>query len=446
MKILIIGRPNTGKSSLFNKLARERKSLVMNKPGLTRDILKSSALWWGKKFEIWDSGGYLSHDKRWGKAIDEQVESHLKTADKVLFVLDGRAGLMPEDKEIFRKLKKNKAPFLALVNKLDTLKAEKLFLNDFYELGCPLKACAFESHKAVADIVKWIIQKKTGKSSSKPLVKKYFYILTAGRVNAGKSSLCNALLKKKRSIVSSQAGTTTDVVEEVFSYRQKKYVLMDTAGFQKQSPAPGPASLSLYKTKQNFEKAHLVWLVIDSVKGFSRQEARIADLCKKQHKALILVAAKWDKKAHKEKTFSKIQLRQIIKDKWAGLFYTPVVFTSSWEKKGFGQLLKVTEEILKKMFLKIPVRELNAFLNQVIKKTPLPVYGVDNVKFYSIAQQENLPLVFNIFVNQPKGVKDSYLRFLAKQIQNRWGLKSTPVKLIVLKHKKKGCLKTPFFV
>ena len=440
-QVLIVGRPNVGKSSLFNKLVRKRKSLVVNKPGVTRDILKAKAAWWGGEFEVWDSGGWKEKNSDWSLAIDKKVQQAIQQVHCILFVVDAKAGLKSEDKEIFRALKRNKKSFLILVNKVDQEEQKELLLSDFYEWGMDIVACAFESDRGVSEVVEWILKQKH--SSSVKNKKETIRLLIAGKVNVGKSSLCNALLKKDRMITSARPGTTADIVEEHFMYNRKRYLLMDTAGLKQHkkkntTQSKNTESLALFKSEQSFKQTDLVWLLIESVSGPSRQDARLVNLCIAEHKAVIVVVSKWDLISKTGRGMSKLEFKKKIQEQF--IFYPDlhIVFTSSLNSVGLNVLMKKSEEIYQKMKCRISTSALNRFFTQVIRKAPAPVYGVDNVKFYYLTQIGDCPPSFIVFANYPVGVKTAYRRFLIRQIQKKWNLKGIPLRLFIVSKNKKG--------
>ena len=431
-RVLIAGRPNVGKSSLFNKLVRKRKSLVVNRPGMTRDILKQKTSWWGHEFEVWDSGGWKSGDAYLGQGIDKKVQQAVKEVDCILLVMDAKAGLRHEDKEFFRVIKKSRKPFLVLVNKVDQEKSKEFLLNEFYELGSDFKACAFESDKGLSGAVEWVIAQKH--SSFKKIKESKTRILVVGKTNSGKSSLCNALLKKERMLVSSRAGTTTDIVEEVFSYNKEHYTLVDTAGLKPHKKTntaqnKNSESLAMFKTEQSFKQASLIFLILSAVSGPGRKEAKILKLCQEEHKAVMAVVSKWD--LSKKQNLNRAEFRKKIQEQFVFYPDLPVIFTSALHSTGLTQLLKKSEEIQKKLKTRISTSELNRFFSHVIRKAPSPVYGVDNVKFYYLTQTRAVPPVFIAFANYPAGVSSAYKRFLIRQIQNKWGLKGVPIKILV---------------
>ena len=457
-KVLIVGRPNVGKSSLFNCLAKKKRALVINQPGVTRDILKQQCSWWGGQFEVWDSGGLLAKGSPLGELINKQVQLAVRHADQILFVVSAHSGLQDEDKTIFKLIKKSGQPFLILVNKVDEIEKAPLLLSDFSCLGESLLPCSFEQGTGIPEIVEWILSQRLLKGTAlekscagdKSLKHKGFHqhnlkgtatdknpshqqkvqLLLTGPVNVGKSTLSNSLLKQDNSLTSPLPGTTLDVVKECFSYNSYVYSLCDTAGF-KGAKKNKMESLSIFKTIQSFKSTDLVLLLLDGTRPANRMSARILNLCVKAHKPLILVVNKWDKVPKEGQT--KEGYRKNLQQKFSFYSNLPVVFVSALKSEGLGALMKKVEEVHQKSCFQVSTSELNRFFTKVIRKMPSPVYGTQNVRFYYLTQIQQAPPSFIAFANYPEGVRDSYKRFIIKQIQKQWNLKGVPVRLSVLR-------------
>ncbi len=443
-RVLIVGRPNVGKSSLFNRLIRKRQSLVVNQPGVTRDILKQKTSWWGNNFEVWDSGGLWAEESSYEKIINTKVKQAVQESDLILCVMDARSGLLEEDKKTFHLVRKSGKPFFVLINKVDEQKKEELLLSDFYHLGCRLLACAFEKDRGISEIVDWIVSQmdRQKNKQTKPLEKEKSAerLLLIGKTNVGKSTLCNALLKQERMLTSPVAGTTMDVVSDQFQYGGKFYTLSDTAGKTK-TGKDKPQSLADFKTRQNFKTADLILLLVDYPAGPGRQDAQLIHLCMKEHKAVIMVVNKWDLTEEEENNNKmmnfpfgqkKEEYRKNIQDKFRFYPDLPVVFISALRSSGLGVLMKKVENMCQKLQARISTSELNRFFTQVIRKAPAPVYGTQDVKLYYLTQTKQTPPSFIAFANCPQGIRDSYRRFLIRQIQNKWDLKGIPVRISVL--------------
>ena len=351
--------------------------------------------------------------------------------------MDARKGCMDEDKKAFRMVKKSGKPFLAIVNKVDQLKQTDQMLAEFANLGVDLIPSAFEANKGISEIVEWILkhihqntqqEQKNNQHINKHHLPAQINILTLGKPNVGKSLLCNALLKRNRMLTSSLKGTTVDIVEDKFQYRGLTYMLMDTAGFCRIEGKKNPMALAGLKLQQNLKTADLLLLLIDAAVGPSRQDARLLELCANEHKAVILVVNKWDLTNN---TITKKEYRKKIQDKF--LFYPdlPVVFTSALNKQGLGVLLKTVDQLYKKLCFRITTSELNRFLMAATRKTPSPVCGVQDVKFYYFTQTKHIPPHFIAFANYPKSVSPAYRRFLIHQIQNQWNLQGVPLQISV---------------
>lgn len=424
MKVLIVGRPNVGKSSLFNRLIKQRRSLVLDQPGVTRDIIKGFANWWGHSFEVWDSGGLQKTSSVIFSAVQNQVQSACKEADLIVFVMDAHLGLHDEDKKIFKWIKNKK--HLLVVNKVDHPHFFESRLNEFYTLGSDFIPASFEKDDNISLIVDWIIKNSV---DSKPKEEDKISLLITGQCNVGKSSLCNLMLKKNRMVTSPEAHTTVDVVDEVFQYNKKKYRILDTAGIRRKSRRfENLEKISSAKSLSYFEKADLILLVIDGQKKFSRQDARLFSYCMEKHKTTLLVMNKWDLSQ-----IGKTKMREVIRQELRYFPDVPCVFTSAKTGVGLGRLMRVVSECMKKNSFRISTSELNQFFSKVVQQAPAPVYGAKNVKFYYLTQTNKTPPSFIIFTNEPKGVNSSYQKFLVKKIQEKYSLKGIPIQTTFLK-------------
>ena len=436
-KVLIIGRPNVGKSSLFNRLVKKRKALVANQAGVTRDILKQKTSWWGTQFEIWDSGGLgsASHpalnksSRVISRLIDQKVEQAISEVDLLLWVMDAKVGYLAEDKKIFQQIKKSGKTFFALINKVDKEKQIEELLADFASLGIELLPCAFEANKGIHQIVEWILKHSSQKLKQPETVNlssSQIKLLILGKPNAGKSSLCNGLLKEDRMITSQLRGTTIDTVEASFKHKEYYYQLMDAAGFCK-TTGKNLISLAKVKWQQIVKITDLVLLLIDAKSGPSRQDARLLELCAAEHKAVILVVNKWDL-MH---TVDKHNYRANIQKKFSFYADLPIVFISALKKQGFDLLLKKINDLYAKLCFRISTAELNRFLMAMTRGAPAPVWGTQDVKFFYFTQVSQNPPHFIAFANYPKAVPQSYKRFLIRKIQNEWKLKAVPIHISI---------------
>ena len=431
MKVLILGRTNVGKSSLFNRLIRKKKSLVINESGITRDILKDRAKWWGHEFEVIDSGGLPENHKQdeLSFKVLEKIKMAMSQAGVFIVVVDGRMGLHSKDAEVMKMVRKTGKPFLLFVNKLDNPKKTDLLTAPFYELSSDLLSGSFEKNYGVDNIVEWIIFQKEKNISSQESSSKGQELLTQlfviGRANSGKSLLCNQILQEDRMIVSSVSGTTLDTVTDFFSYNKMDYSISDNPG-SRRGNREEREKISFAKSRSELEKTDIVLLVLDAIIGPGRQEARLVQLCLDKHKPVLLVVNKMDllkglPLEDREKKQEKI--KQIFH------FYPdlPIVFVSA--KTGYhkDKLFRMLESLKQKINFRVSTSELNKFFTKVIKKAPSPVYGTSDVKFYYINQTNKKPPGFIAFANFPKGVTPAYKRFIINKIKEEWNLSGIPI-------------------
>lgn len=438
MKVLILGRTNVGKSSLFNRLIKKKKSLVINESGITRDLLKDKALWWGREFEVIDSGGLAGDQERDDLSLKilEKIKTAILQSDVFIVVVDGKAGLQDGDFQAVKMARKTGKPFLLFVNKVDHPEKTDLLTAPFFELNPELLSGSFENNYSVDDIVEWIISQKKKKEASAKISPsasfqekldstKLTKLFVIGRANSGKSQLCNQILQTDRMIVSSESGTTLDTVTDFFSYNKMDYSISDNPG-SRRGKREKKEKISFAKSRSELETADIVLLVLDASLGPSRQDARLVQLCLDKHKAVLLVVNKMDLLTALP-TEEKKKKREEIKRTFHFYPDLPMVFMSA--KTGYhkAKLFQAIESIKQKVNFRVSTSELNDFFVKVIRKAPAPVYGTSDVKFYYISQTAKKPPEFIAFANYPKGVTSAYNRFIINRIKKKWNLKGIPV-------------------
>lgn len=427
----IVGRPNVGKSTLFNALIKKRKSLVRNEPGVTRDFLVEKASWWGKSFQVVDMGGLSQEKDFFSKTIFKNVLEVSKQMDLFIFVLDGKTGFLPEDKEILRFLQKTGKPFFTVINKVDEVWSAEEKKIPFYSLGISMHTASFEKKEGLDVLVEWILDKKPQPILEKK--KEDLCLVVMGKPNAGKSSLCNYLLGKKRILVSPFPGTTRDCVEDEFVREKKRIKLVDTSGLRASSRVKESVEkLTSIKSKKSLIGSDIALLVLDGMEEISHQDVNILEDILKAHKPVILVVNKTDIARRKKAQFRK-NFRLLGEDKIHFYKDIPMVFVSAKTGEGMEKLFQVIFEIEKKLETKISTSELNRFFFDVIRKAPSPTYGTENVKLYYLTQTHQKPPSFIAFANHPEGVKNAYKRFLIKNIKKRWNLQSVPIRIFIMK-------------
>ncbi|UOF02071.1 ribosome biogenesis GTPase Der [Bdellovibrio reynosensis] len=434
-KVAIIGRPNVGKSTLFNIITESRKAVVKNQAGVTRDIMIEPVDIWGKQFDLIDTGGITEAGDIFSKLIREQVTEFLHSVDLIVAVMDGRAGLVPEDRDIIRVAKQTGKPFLLVINKVDRTTEEEIAKADFYEFGVDIISASFEQRRGVGDILEWITKQIPENPGT---VKEGLNIAIVGKPNVGKSSICNAILGSNRMIVSDVAGTTIDAVDSPFIYNGSKYTLVDTAGLRRSAKREDDLEIiSAFKSQEAIRRADIVLLMVDGTVGPTDQDARIMQAIIEDHKGVILVANKSDLGGKEIPEYRKTFREQVER---VFHFFTDVnvVFTSAKTGYGLEELFEMIEKVGKQLTFRVPTSELNDFFFETIRKAPAPVWGTTNVKFYYLTQTYQRPPAFIAFANHPDGVTNSYRRFLTKNIKDRWDLYGVPIRIFCMKSRKGG--------
>lgn len=434
-KVAIIGRPNVGKSTLFNIITDSRKAVVKNQAGVTRDIIIEPVEIWGKNFDLIDTGGITEAGDIFSKLIREQVTEFLHSVDFIVAVMDGRAGLVPEDRDIIRVAKQTGKPFLLVINKVDKVSDEEMAKADFYEFGVDIVSASFEQRRGLSDILEWITKQIPERQM---LAKEGMNIAIVGKPNVGKSSICNCILGANRMIVSDVAGTTIDSVDSPFIYNGHKYTLVDTAGLRKSARREEDLEIiSAFKSQEAIRRADIVLLMVDGTIGPTDQDARIMQAILEDHKGVILVANKSDLGGREIPEYRK-HFREQVQRTFHFFTDVNVVFTSAKTGYGVEELFEMIEKVSEQLTIRIPTSELNDFFFETIRKAPAPVWGTTNVKFYYLTQTYQRPPAFIAFANHPDGVTNSYRRFLIKNIKERWGLHGIPIRIFCMKSRRAG--------
>lgn len=434
-KVAIIGRPNVGKSTLFNIITETRKAVVKDQAGVTRDIMISPVEIWGKQFDLIDTGGITEAGDIFSKLIKEQVTEFLHTVDFIVAVMDGRAGMLPEDRDIIRVAKQTGKPFLLVINKVDKVTEEEIAKADFYEFGVDIVSASFEQRRGIADVLEWITKQIP---ENQVQIQNGMNIAIVGKPNVGKSSMCNALLGSNRMIVSDVAGTTIDSVDSPFVFNGKRFNLVDTAGLRKSAKREDDLEIiSAFKSQEAIRRANIVLLMVDGTLGPTDQDARIMQAILEDHKAVIVVANKSDLGSKEVPEYRKTFREQVER---VFHFFTDVhvVFTSAKTQQGIEDMLAMIEHVSDQLTFRVPTADLNDFFFETIRKAPAPVWGTTNVKFYYVTQTYQKPPAFIAFANHPDGVTNSYRRFLIKNMKERFDLWGMPIRIFCMKSRSAG--------
>jgi GTP-binding protein len=432
-RVAIVGRPNVGKSSLFNRLIGKRKAIVEDIPGVTRDRIVSTTDWRGVKFEVVDTGGYITSDEdKFAPYIRKQVEKEIQDADLLVFVVDGKQGITPLDKEIAAMLHKTEKPVIVAVNKIDDPEKEKLAY-EFYELGFDKVVPISTIQKlGLGELLDKIVEhipdyEKEVEYKEEEEEKDYIKVAIVGKPNAGKSSLLNSILGEERVLVSDIPGTTRDTVDTLFEKDGQKFLFLDTAGIRKKSKVEyGVEFYSVGRSIDAIEKADVVVLVIDATQGATEQDQKIAGLIQRRYKPAVIVINKID-------MISDKQLEKVVnqvKEKLYFISYGPIVLTSAAKRVGIDELLEKIVYVYNQVWRRVGTGQLNRAIKQILSLRQPPSYQGKPLKIYYATQLEGKPPAFLLFVNKAEGFKENYVKFLENNLRKLLGLENAPIKLI----------------
>ena len=425
--VVIIGRPNVGKSTLFNRITRSNDAIVDDVSGVTRDRTYGEAEWNGRYFQVIDTGGYVPNsDDLFEIAIKEQVDIALSEADLILYIVDGRAGVTPVDKDIANLVRSSEKPILLLVNKSDN-EAQGLNKSDFYSLGIEhIYDISAISGRNVGDILDHIVNNirfAEDKYEEDPRLK----ISIIGRPNVGKSSLTNALLGTERSIVTDIPGTTRDSIDSILKYHGEEIVLIDTAGLRKKTKVKENIEFySNVRTLRAIAECDVAIVMLDAQFGLEKQDQKIIDEAVHRRKGLIIAVNKWDLIAKDTNTAKKFE--DEIRDKLGSIDYVPVIFISALTKQRIYKLIDLAKTIQEYRIQKIATSRLNNILLPVVQKTPPPATPVGKeIKIKYITQVGDKYPIFLVFANDVKHIPDSYRRFFEKTIRKNFEFNGVPM-------------------
>jgi len=427
-RVVIVGFPNVGKSTLFNRLLGEKKAIVHSSPGMTRDMNSSVCTMKDKKFNLIDTGGFFDSKT---DPITAQVKLKAweasKQADVLIFMLDARKGILPSEQELYISLKKLNKPIILVVNKIDSLIMERENLGEFFSLGEPLIIPISAEHKRnIEKLEKAIyraIPRKLYEEEIKPLK-----IAIVGRINVGKSSLVNLIIGEDKLIVSDTPGTTRDSIDTLILRNGRPFCLVDTAGIRKLSRTKDKKEKAgIIAAKKNIKKADVVCLLMDSTEFPTRQDAAIAHLAYDSGKPLMLVLNKWDLIPSKEKVYEEFKERAYKKLEFVS--YAPLVFISSLTGKRAIKILDCAAEIYENARKRIPTPHLNRFLNYVNQNHPPLSKKKAKIKIKYMIQKSVLPLAFVLFTHSQGSLLPSYQKHFSVLLREKFDLWGTPIRL-----------------
>jgi GTPase len=432
--VAIVGRPNVGKSTLFNRLTESRKAIMDNQPGVTRDRHYGFAEWTDKFFSVVDTGGYVvGSDDIFEEAIRKQVQLAIDESTVILFVVDAMEGLHPLDEEFANVLRRTKKPVYLVVNKTETLKREQQS-GEFYSLGVgeELLTISAETGSGTGELLDKIITHfKTDDIEDPNEGIPRFAIL--GRPNVGKSSFLNVLIGEDRSIVTDIAGTTRDAIDTRYKHFGKDFILTDTAGIRKKSKVHEDIEFySVMRSLRSLEESDVCIFMIDATQGLEGQDLNILRLADKARKGIVIMVNKWDLVPEKD-TMTAKKFEDEIREKIAPMDYMPIIFTSVITKKRIFQTLEKAAEVYENRNKRIPTSKLNEVMLQVIERYPPPSIKGKFVKIKYVTQLQAKTPSFAFFCNLPQYIKEAYERYLENQLREHFNFEGIALQIFFRK-------------
>jgi GTP-binding protein len=431
--VAIVGRPNVGKSTLFNRIIEERHAIVESEPGVTRDRLYAKGEWAGKHFQLVDTGGIVpDSDELFDKAIREQAILAIEEADAIVFVVDAREGVMPTDREIALMLRNSNTPVTLVVNKCDN-SSHDLLATEFYELGLgePFAISAM-SGRSTGDFLDAVVHHlDAGEEVEDSRLK----IAIVGRPNVGKSSLTNALLGKERMVVTPIAGTTRDAIDSVVKHYGEEIILIDTAGLRRRSTIKESVELySTMRTSRAIERCDVAIVILDATLGLEHQDKRILSEVEEARKGMIIAVNKWDLIEKDTKTAEAFT--DNIREQLRTMDYVPVVYISAVTHQRITKVLEMAKEIQVRRSARIQTHELNDRLIDMLERTPPPNVRGRDLRINYVTQVKACPPTFAFFLNFPELLPDSYKRYIERQLRGLYDLIGVPISFVFRKKNK----------
>ena len=435
--ITIVGRPNVGKSTFFNRILKKRDAIVHDQPGVTRDRHYAQSDWNGKRFALVDTGGYMpASTDMMDAAVREQVDIAIEESDIILFMVDVMIGVTDIDAQIADKLQRANRKVILVVNKVDNENRESEGYG-FYGLGLgdPAMVSAMQG-RGIGDLLDRVVSEFDSMVDYDASEPEAIKLAVIGRENAGKSSFVNTLVGRQRVIVTPVPGTTRDPIDTPLKYQKRDYLLIDTAGLKRRARVQENVLFySQLRTMRSLQRANVAIYFIDAAEGITRQDMRVVAEAQHMHKALIIAVNKWDL-IEKDNTTMR-EWERDLQDKLGEFSHVPVIFTSVLEKQRLHKLLDLATHSYEEFQKRVSTSELNKELLPIIKENSPPAVRGREVKINYITQLRTAPPVFGFFGNHPDLIPINYQRFLERQIRTLWSFKGVPI-TIVFKSKRKS--------
>ncbi|MEL7377173.1 MAG: ribosome biogenesis GTPase Der [Bacteroidota bacterium] len=429
--VAIVGRPNVGKSTLFNRLIGERQSIVDDQSGVTRDRQYGQSHWNGKEFTVIDTGGFVrDSDDVFEAAIREQVEIAIEEADVIIFMVDVTTGLTDLDEQVADMLRRTQKPVIVAVNKVDN-QERQLMANEFWSLG--FERTYFLSSMTGSGSGELLDEMSELLSDELPDRPELPHLAIVGQPNAGKSSLVNALLGEERNIVTDVAGTTRDSINTHYNKFGKEFILVDTAGIRKKSRVHENLEFySVMRAIKAIEECDVAVLMIDAVDGVESQDLAIFRLAQRRNKGIVILINKWDLIPNKETNTAR-DYEEEVRRRFAPFNDLPIIFTSATEKQRIFKAVEAALKVYESRTRKISTSKLNDIMLEVIERNPPPAYRGRYIKIKYITQLSLAYPAFAFFCNDPKHIRESYRNFLENQLRNHFDFTGVPITLFFRK-------------
>jgi GTP-binding protein len=430
--VALVGRPNVGKSTFFNRLVEQRQAIMDDMPGVTRDRHYGYAEWIGKFFTVIDTGGYVTgSDDKFESEIRKQVELALEECTAVIFMVDCRDGLTGYDKEFANIIRRSKKPVFIAANKADTPE-KSMLASEFYELGMgeifPMSA---ENGSGSGELLDALVKTFASEGVEDPdagIPK----IAILGRPNVGKSSFLNMLLGRERSIVTDEAGTTRDAIHSRYKMYGNDFILIDTAGIRKKSKVHNDIEFySVLRSLRALEECDVCIFIVDATRGLESQDINLISLAQKQSKGMVIMVNKWDLVEKDDKTSDK--MKKDMLEKMAPIDYVPIIFASVLEKKRIFQVIEKAVKVFENKTKKVPTSELNdAMLPEIVHYPPPSLKG-KMIQIKYVTQVGAKSPSFAFFCNLPQYIQESYTRFLENRLREKFDFEGVPIRLFFRK-------------
>ncbi|MBQ1899913.1 MAG: ribosome biogenesis GTPase Der [Erysipelotrichaceae bacterium] len=428
--VAIVGRPNVGKSTVFNRMLEQRVSIVEDTPGVTRDRIYGDCQWLSKTYRLIDTGGIQIDDVPFQKEINAQVEIAIEEADVIIFLTDGRSGMSDDDEYIARLLRASKKPVILAVNKID----DSTKLADIYEyyalgIGDPIAVSGVHGI-GIGDLLDKVVELMPEKSEEEYEGMVRFALI--GRPNVGKSSLANAFLKQERVIVSDIEGTTRDAIDTVFEANGRNYVVIDTAGIRKRGKIyESVEKYSVLRAKAAIERCDVALVLLDGSTGIIEQDKHVAGLAHEAKKGVIIVYNKWDLVEKDDKTMSNITKE--IRKQFVYLDYAPIAFISAKQAKRVDTLLPLIDLVYENLNKRIQTSVLNEVILDAQLANPAKPHNGRKFKIYYASQVSSAPCTIVLFCNDPELLHFSYERYIENKLREAFGFEGVPINIVARK-------------